>query len=376
VIFNNKPSTIQLHSERVFGLDIYRAIAIILVVIGHGGFMLNDTVLNDFPYVPLIDGVDIFFVLSGFLIGSILLKEINQDHPFGIKQLVTFWKRRWLRTLPNYYLILLVNYIIIHQGIINENIEQFNWKFLFFLQNFNSSFYGFFWESWSLSVEEWFYIISPLLLLILLLFITPKKSFIIVTLLMLLCPLIYRMYMSNPLVDAFEYDITFKKIVLFRLDSIAFGLLAAWCFFYYETYWLKFKVFSLVIGIGLMVYILKFAPGQHFFYQQVIYFTISPLSAMLLLPFANSIKHAKGSIAKAVTHISKISYSMYLLNLAIVAEVIRDNFSPKGGFDGILKYIIYWFIVILGASLLHRYFEKPFMNLRDRKLQISSSLKK
>lgn len=368
MISNTKTSTNNLYSERVFGLDIYRAIAIILVVMGHGGFILNNTILNDFPYFSMIDGVDIFFVLSGFLIGTILLKEINKDDLFGIKQLGYFWKRRWLRTLPNYYLILLANYILIHQHIINENIQQFNWKFLFFMQNFNSSFYGFFWESWSLSVEEWFYIISPILLLLLLKLISPKKSFLIITFLMILFPLCYRIWMSNPSIDAFTYDITFKKIVLCRLDSIAFGLLAAWFLFYYESYWLKFKTFSLVVGICLMAYILKFAPSESFFYQQVTYFTISPLSAMFILPFAYGIKKSKGIVAKAITQISKISYSMYLLNLAIVAEVIHDNFPPKGGIDGIIKYIIYWIIVIVGASILYRYFEKPFMNLRDRKL--------
>ena len=352
-------------SERIFGLDIFRAAAIILVVMGHGDFMLRNTILSGFPYFSMIDGVDIFFVLSGFLIGTILLKEINQEHPFGLKQLTVFWKRRWLRTLPNYYLILLVNYIIVHQNIIKEDILQFNWKFLFFMQNLNSSFYGFFWESWSLSVEEWFYIISPILLLLLLKFLTPKTSFIIITALMILFPFFYRISMSNALVEFFAYDITFKKIVLCRLDSIAFGLLAAWFLFYYESYWKKFKTFSLLIGLSLMTYILKFAPNESYFYNQVYYFTASPLSAMLILPYAFSIKTSTWKISKVITHISKISYSMYLLNLAIVAEVIRDNFLPVGGIDGIIKYILYWIIVIIGATLLYSYFEKPIMNLRN-----------
>ena len=71
---------------------------------------------------------------------------------------------------------------------------------------------------------------------------------------------------------------------------------------------------------------------------------------MFLLPFAQSIKLSKGIIGKSITHISKISYSMYLLNLAIVAEVIKDNFPPTNEIDGIIKYLLYWFIVILGSS--------------------------
>ena len=148
-----------------------------LVVAGHGSFLLNNTWLDNFPYFRMIDGVDMFFVLSGFLIGNILLKEINKTNAFGVKGLTTFWKRRWFRTLPNYYLILAANYFIVKTGIIHEDINQFNWRFLFFLQNFNSSFYGFFWESWSLTIEECFYFFSPILLIIFIRFLTPKKSF-------------------------------------------------------------------------------------------------------------------------------------------------------------------------------------------------------
>ena len=59
-------------SHRIFGLDLLRTLAIVGVVIGHGKPILGaaDT---DFPWIPLGDGVDMFFVLSGYLIGGILL---------------------------------------------------------------------------------------------------------------------------------------------------------------------------------------------------------------------------------------------------------------------------------------------------------------
>ena len=245
------------HKVRIFGLDIFRAIAIILVVLGHGRFLLNGTILEGFPRVKMIDGVDLFFVLSGFLIGGILLKEINSEDYFGIRKLAKFWKRRWLRTLPNYYLILLVNYFIVYNGIIKEDINQFNWKFFFFLQNFSTPFYGFFWESWSLSIEEWFYILAPLLLLLFLKFFTPKKSFILVILLMIFFPISYRIWILDPSIDYFWFDLTFRKLVLTRLDSVAYGLLAAWVFYYFKDFWMKFRTGSLIIGISLVLFILN-----------------------------------------------------------------------------------------------------------------------
>jgi peptidoglycan/LPS O-acetylase OafA/YrhL len=351
---------------RVFGLDIFRAVAILLVVLAHGKFLLDDTRLEGFPYIKRIDGVDLFFVLSGFLIGSILLKDIHATEKFGLSALTRFWKRRWWRTLPNYYLILLVNYIIVYFGLIREDITQFNWKFLFFLQNFSTPFRGFFWESWSLSVEEWFYISTPIFLCLCLKFLRAKHSFLLTIVVMIILPFLYRIWLLNPTISETGYDLTFRKIVLTRLDSIAYGLLAAWMYYYYRTYWERFKVVSFFIGIGLLIFILNYDSPHTSFYKQAVYLTITPVFAMLLLPLAHSIKTVHGLLPKAITHISQISYAMYLINLALVAEVIRDNFPPTSEMDGFIKYALYWLLVIAGSTALYSFFERPMMNFRDK----------
>ena len=224
---------------RIFGLDIIRAVAILIVVVVHGSFFLKDSFLEDFPYFPMLDGVELFFVLSGFLIGGILLREINSSENFRIVQLFHFWKRRWFRTLPAYYLILLVNYLFVRYEIVNESINEFNYSFLIFTQNFISPFYGFFWESWSLSVEEWFYIITPIILYLFLRIFPAKLTFILTTLLMIVLPFVYRLYNYDESIDFFWWDVAFRKTVVSRLDSIGYGLLAAWVFYYYKNFWLK-----------------------------------------------------------------------------------------------------------------------------------------
>ena len=95
---------IYVSNSRVFGLDILRALAILFVVLEHGNLLLPLQISSVIHFV-IFDGVTLFFVLSGFLIGGILLKTLNkQDHT--PKTIFNFWKRRWFRILPNYFLIL------------------------------------------------------------------------------------------------------------------------------------------------------------------------------------------------------------------------------------------------------------------------------
>jgi peptidoglycan/LPS O-acetylase OafA/YrhL len=356
-----------LNHERIFGFDILRACAIVFVVASHGRSLVEGTILFEFPYFVFVDGVDLFFVLSGFLIGTILLKEINSSESFTVSQLTNFWKRRWFRTLPNYYLILLVNVIIVKYNVIHEDINQFNWKFIFFLQNFYNSFYGFFWESWSLSIEEWFYIFTPLILLVLIKLAPAKKAFLITVLILIIAPIFFRYFRSSPdIIDGSWIDEEIKKTVLTRLDAIGYGLLAAWTAFYYPLFFSKYKIRFLILAFVLHYLLDNYKFNDNPFYLKVIYFSLLPITAMFFLPIAHSIKHGKGFISKIVIHISKISYSMYLVNLAIVAEVINSNFPKTSVNDGILKYVLYWIIVIVLSTIIYRFFEKPIMNLRNK----------
>jgi peptidoglycan/LPS O-acetylase OafA/YrhL len=98
--------------KRLFGLDLVRALAIILVLLSHSRNLL----ISFYPGLDFLKaggffGVELFFVLSGFLIGGILIKDIQAGFDFGI--LKNFWKRRWLRTLPNYYLFLIINFLAV-----------------------------------------------------------------------------------------------------------------------------------------------------------------------------------------------------------------------------------------------------------------------
>src|SRR5579883_268892 len=119
-----------MDGARRFGLDVWRALAITLVLVGHASFFfLPLTSKLDAWYGLAFLGVELFFVLSGFLIGGILIAEFR-DGTFRLRQ---FWLRRWLRTLPNYFLFLALN-IVLYRAM-NGAWPQFG-LFLVFLQNF------------------------------------------------------------------------------------------------------------------------------------------------------------------------------------------------------------------------------------------------
>lgn len=354
--------------QRIFGLDIYRAVAIILVVMSHGS-LLSGPIFNWLPSVPLPDGVELFFVLSGFLIGTILIRTLDTQERFGGKDLLHFWKRRWFRTLPNYYLILLINYILVASSVIggDDSLEQFNWKFLLFLHNFNEGFYGFFWESWSLSIEEWFYLILPTLIIGLSFLLDKKKTLIVSIVLLIAVPMIYRWTQADMNYDDFWFDVEIRKVVITRLDTIIYGVLAAFVAYYYPKTWQKSRWVTLVLGLSLMSIVMYLPRPIDTLYGKVFFFTAVSVAAMLMLPWASTVVvNPLGKLGKSIVFISKISYSMYLVNLALVAQVILKNFPPQTLKQHWLAYVGFWIATVAISTALYYLWERPTMKLRDR----------
>ena len=144
-------------SSRINGLDTLRACAILLVLMYH--YMVFVSHEPSFGFLSEIGwmGVDLFFVLSGYLIGNQIFAGLQSEHGFSLK---TFYIRRALRTLPNFYVVLAIYFLFpIEAG--GKAVTPL-WKFLTFTQNFDLKPGSAFSHAWSLSIEEQFYVALPL----------------------------------------------------------------------------------------------------------------------------------------------------------------------------------------------------------------------
>ena len=147
--------------ERQPGLDLLRALAIVVVVVYHAalfGFKLPGRV-DRFGWI----GVDLFFVLSGYLIGGQLLAPLARNQPIKLGR---FFTRRALRILPAYFVVLAVYFLLPLWREYSE-MSQPLWKFLLSVQNIALHGGTAFSHAWSLAVEDQFYLALPFLLLFL-----------------------------------------------------------------------------------------------------------------------------------------------------------------------------------------------------------------
>lgn len=376
--------------KRVFGLDVLRAVAILIVVDAHANNAMGSYHQGSLLHQFVPDGVELFFVLSGFLIGGILIRIYEQEGRMNGPIIRNFWVRRWFRTLPNYYLVLV--------GIIVINLMQAwlsgqhhslpsKWtlaSYFVFFQNFAWYVPDFFPETWSLAIEEWSYLIIPTVLMAWHRFRPAHWSRQQVVLAVVLTVIIGTNLLR--LVMALQEPISagelgFRGIVITRLDAIAYGVLAAYTKQYYPVLWKSPLAQRNAFWFGLLltiaaaftasIMILAFYVDSglypaYVFYKRTFYFLVIGLSMMLLIPRMDAWRSATGWIPRAITHVSLISYSLYLLNLTPVMSLLIARIPTTSLLVAYAKVVLFWVISLSLSTLLFKYYELPMTSLRDR----------
>jgi len=362
---------------RVFGLDLMRTGAILLVLFGHCVFIFPDanTLLHQMMLLSGFMGVEVFFILSGFLIGKILYTLFLQGE-FTIGKVLYFLKRRWFRTLPNYFLILLLNIGV--ASIIGYSTPDL-WKYLFFFQNITSTMMPFFPESWSLSVEEYAYIVLPFCLYFMARITKPKNRpyFFLFTVLFLILlffcnKIAYQLTTSN--ITVTQWNVSLKSVVLYRLDSIFIGVLCSWVYSNFRHFWQNNKhIFSV---IGACIFIFQFVAIGYFrlfielhpWLWNVFYLPLVSIGVSCFLPLLSDWNDETSRIQKPVVFISLISYSLYLVHYGIVQQLLKFyvKYNPENPFELYGFISIYLLVTFSLSYLLYRFYERPLMDLRDK----------
>lgn len=341
--------------SRVHEIDGLRGIAILSVVIFHMMILHLDPV---FPGVDTEDGltllaygVDLFFVISGFLIGTILLRI---DRASGIG---AFYIRRIVRIWPLYYLLLSLLYLTLPDK--SQFADAPYWSFIFFIFNF--------WEStgshvhrvlgplWSVAIEEQFYMLGPVLFTLL-----SRRQ---ITSFLLACLVLSPVLR---LVLLYETDLFLWKFTPARIDGICAGLLlslflsstanATWAAQHIKP--LKYLMYFLL----LLLY-----PFQVVFSDTV---WISLGQSLVVLAFATVllVTQVQSSLGQRIVllnwgvlrYLGLRCYSIYLFHIffGFIAIGVSDNIF--------VQLVVEWSLILLFAHFSWRYIEAPLLNFGRR----------
>ena len=345
-------------------IDGLRAIAILPVIFYHAGLQIFSG-----GYV----GVDIFFVISGYLISSIILSEIET----GKFSLINFYQRRARRILPALFCVILISTPFAWFILLPADLELFgnsafsaltfwsNYIFYFEIDYFEtSSKLKPLLHTWSLSIEEQFYIIYPILLIFFFKF--GKKTFIIFLIISAIISLALAQWAGNL---KFTYPYFEKEFLFFNQSSLTNFFLPIG------------RIWELIIGILIAFYIKKNGQPNRFneiltlfgliliFYSV---FTFTPetnypsfhtllptIGTGLLILFMNSKTFIHKIFSqKLLVFIGLISYSAYLYHFPIFTFIEYSNYLENSLLLKIILILITFFI----SFVSWKYIEKPFRN--------------
>lgn len=360
----------RTQTSRVYGLDVFRAFAILFVLMGHS-FQHSKIVpeIQVFGKLAIL-GVELFFVLSGFLIGSIIMRLIDEKRFHSLVDIYTFWKRRWLRTLPLYFVVLLV-FLRFHgkHGLLDYP------AYFVFMQNFAYKMPAFFELSWSLAIEEHFYLWFPVAFLLWekitnrahLALILTAVTFIIIA---------YTFRLSQPLFsDWNDYNFAIRMTVLPRIDAIMFGVLMAAMKLYWRDGfdWIR-RGTPVTAALFVLLCVWWFANMPHIMQSrglQVNLWTVQAILCSMFLPWFDGLRSVDGRGGFFVVT-SKLSYSLYLVHILVIITV-NNSLRLLGVFDQIygnpfILYPVYFSLFYLASWITYHQIEKPFLRLREAPL--------
>ena len=336
-------------------IDGLRAIAIVAVIIYHAEIAIGSFKVFTGGYL----GVDIFFVISGYIITKIIIKEFNEGK-FNIK---FFFYRRIRRIFPVLLLVAIATILLGWYVLVPTSLIQLSESIissLFFSSNFyfnySDQIYGNdnglikpFLHTWSLSIEEQFYIFFPFILI----FCLKKKSYNLINYILILS-----------FISTFTFLVAPKENFYF-IYSRAWELIIGTFICIHEEKFKKIKYFSSNLHILKIISILLLFFCMIIFDNKTAhpsYFTIFPIILISILMIEDDKKKLVDKLLslKIIVFIGLISYSLYLWHYPIFAFTRITEFAS----GDIFKKLLILISLITISSLSYYLVEKPIRNIK------------
>ncbi|MBE7171499.1 MAG: acyltransferase [Williamsia sp.] len=374
---NNQAGQAIPGTARLFGLDHLRTLAIGLVFLYHYGHLFPHpawtATIGKFGWT----GVDLFFVLSGYLIASQLFASVAKTAGFSFRQ---FFLKRFFRIVPPYWVVVAIYFCFpfVHE---REALAPL-WKYATFTQNLGLDLrtQGTFSHAWSLCIEEQFYLLLPLILLALIYCKVLKKSGWLLPALFLAGFAIriycYQTFVAPHLEDDEVWAIWYKWIYYLtacRLDGLLAGVSIAAL--------VQFRPFSYQRiakwGNGLFVLSLLVLTGAYYICSEEESFGASvfgfPLVSigygLMVLSAISPTSFLYKSKLPVTSTLALLSYAIYLIH-KIVIHVAQDQLAKVGiAKNSNRMFLLCVAISVAGALLMNKVVEKSFLKLRDRILR-------
>jgi peptidoglycan/LPS O-acetylase OafA/YrhL len=329
-------------ANRNTGLDVLRCLAVIVVVNAH-----TASTLGPGRYLHAMQlggvGVDLFFVLSGWLLGQQLLRELRTTGRVEVRR---FWYRRWMRTLPAYFAVLALTFL---WHVWTKHDSRLPWSYFFFGQNYLTNL-SCFSVSWSLCVEEHFYLaVAPVLFA---LFRFRHARYVLPAFLLL--PAVCR-YMG-------WYHSLYQTHV--RYDECAAGVLLASCKEFRPQAWRILSRFAPVLalaGAGAACYnvVKRVNPSWGGADLPTTLWCLI-FAAFVLFANVGSTWLRGGAAFVPVRYLAERSYAVYLLHPDALAIMKHWAAIPP-----VLYFSLAWVLSLAFAEVLYRAVERPFMRARE-----------
>ncbi len=366
-------------SPRVHGLDTLRALAIVLVVLHHYVLFVGPD--DTFGWVGQIGwvGVDLFFALSGYLIGNQIFAALRSPEGFSLGH---FYGRRLLRTLPNFYAVLALYFL--WPGFRGKLVLPPLWEFLTFTQNIKLQPGTAFSHAWSLCIEEQFYLLLPALALLIAALPGKRRPLrwawgaVAFT---LGIGMLVRGVLWNELVEGSARPMNhYYKYIYYstfcRFDELVAGVALALLKNYHAGLWRRLTAHgNLALAAGAAVSALAF----HLFLADHYGFTMTVVGyPMLALGFSLLIVAALSE--RSLLRTTRIpgagklalwSYAIYLLHKQVCILAAGPLAARGYQADSPVAIGVSLALSVLSGWLLFRLVETPFMALRDRWLPTS-----